>query len=178
MEAARIGSRRAWLPCVTTQRGKCGPWQHIAHAWHTCAHRTYSESQRKPLPGVTAVGFEPTPFRNGALSHRFRPLGQTVLAGAKTDSTSGRHARTQRAPCVLTVRYPRDTSRREAPHMSVVCAHTFSAHFGLRKCSMPILRQHTATVCGVRTSTTTACANDSCGVRTHALSGWRLEQLT
>ena len=28
---------------------------------------------------VTAVGFEPTPFRNGALSHRLRPLGQTVL---------------------------------------------------------------------------------------------------
>ena len=29
---------------------------------------------------VTAVGFEPTPFRNGALSHRLRPLGQTVLS--------------------------------------------------------------------------------------------------
>ena len=28
---------------------------------------------------MTAVGFEPTPFRNGALSHRLRPLGQTVL---------------------------------------------------------------------------------------------------
>ena len=28
---------------------------------------------------LTAVGFEPTPFRNGALSHRLRPLGQTVL---------------------------------------------------------------------------------------------------
>ena len=86
LEAARIGSRRAWLPCVTTQRGKCGPWQHIAHAWHTCTHRTYSESQRKPLPGVTAVGFEPTPFQNGALSHRLRPLGQTVVGGfLKTD---------------------------------------------------------------------------------------------
>ena len=28
---------------------------------------------------VTAVGFEPMPLRNGALSHRLRPLGQTVL---------------------------------------------------------------------------------------------------
>ena len=28
---------------------------------------------------LTAVGFEPTPLRNGALSHRLRPLGQTVL---------------------------------------------------------------------------------------------------
>ena len=30
---------------------------------------------------MTAVGFEPTPFRNGALSHRLRPLGQTVMFG-------------------------------------------------------------------------------------------------
>ena len=28
---------------------------------------------------MTPVGFEPTPFRNGALSHRLRPLGQSVL---------------------------------------------------------------------------------------------------
>ena len=28
---------------------------------------------------MTAVGFEPTPLRNGALSYRLRPLGQTVL---------------------------------------------------------------------------------------------------
>ena len=31
------------------------------------------------LPQLTAVGFEPTPLRNGALSHRLRPLGQPVL---------------------------------------------------------------------------------------------------
>ena len=28
---------------------------------------------------LTGVGFEPTPFRTGALSQRLRPLGQTVL---------------------------------------------------------------------------------------------------
>ena len=28
---------------------------------------------------MTAVGFEPTPFRTGAKSQRLRPLGQTVL---------------------------------------------------------------------------------------------------
>ena len=28
---------------------------------------------------MTPVGFEPTPLRNGALSHRLRPLGQSVL---------------------------------------------------------------------------------------------------
>ena len=30
---------------------------------------------------MTPVGFEPTPFRNGALSHRLRPLGQSVSGG-------------------------------------------------------------------------------------------------
>ena len=29
---------------------------------------------------LTAVGFEPTPFRTGALSQRLRPLGQTVMS--------------------------------------------------------------------------------------------------
>ena len=32
-----------------------------------------------PILKVTAVGFKPTLFRNGALSHRLRPLGQTVM---------------------------------------------------------------------------------------------------
>ena len=31
---------------------------------------------------VTAVGFEPTPLRTGALSQRRRPLGQTVTGAA------------------------------------------------------------------------------------------------
>ncbi len=36
---------------------------------------------------MTAVGFEPTPLRNGTLSHRLRPLGQTVLiAGSSRDA--------------------------------------------------------------------------------------------
>ena len=30
------------------------------------------------IEDVTAVGFEPTPLRTGALSQRLRPLGQTV----------------------------------------------------------------------------------------------------
>ena len=32
---------------------------------------------------MTAVGFEPTPLRTGALSQRLRPLGQTVLASVR-----------------------------------------------------------------------------------------------
>ena len=39
---------------------------------------------------LTAVGFEPTPLRTGALSQRLRPLGQTVTRS--TDSR-GRGAR-------------------------------------------------------------------------------------
>ena len=33
---------------------------------------------------VTPVGFEPTPFRTGALSQRLRPLGQSVLVEGPT----------------------------------------------------------------------------------------------
>lgn len=38
---------------------------------------------------MTAVGFEPTPLRNGALSHRLRPLGQTVLVSEELASQQG-----------------------------------------------------------------------------------------
>ena len=38
-------------------------------------------------PKVTPVGFEPTPFRNGALSHRLRPLGQSVSVNKMTSLT-------------------------------------------------------------------------------------------
>ena len=48
-----------------------------------------------PVCKVTPVGIEPTPLRNGALSHRLRPLGQTVLNVhlmhvSKRGNTSGR----------------------------------------------------------------------------------------
>ena len=46
---------------------------------------------------VAPAGFEPTPFRNGALSHRLKPLGQTVFDGVKTDRHNTRHTRAQRS---------------------------------------------------------------------------------
>ncbi len=55
---------------------------------------------------VTAVGFEPTPLRTGALSQRLRPLGQTVSPskrapeGRAPKRTPATHART-------TVAHPR-----------------------------------------------------------------------
>ena len=41
-----------------------------------------------------AVGFEPTPFRNGALSHRLRLLGQTVLerGTSNKEKTCAKHS--------------------------------------------------------------------------------------
>ena len=60
----------------------CGGTLH--HSQVTAKSPLSHQRQRRPYraPGrnkVTAVGFEPTPLRNGALSHRLRPLGQTVL---------------------------------------------------------------------------------------------------
>ncbi len=37
---------------------------------------------------VTAVGFEPTPLRTGALSQRLRPLGQTVSVAVSADAAA------------------------------------------------------------------------------------------
>ena len=39
--------------------------------------RTHTHTARR-VRAMTAVGFESTPFRTGALSQRLRPLGQTV----------------------------------------------------------------------------------------------------
>ena len=56
----------------------------VANESHCAAVDTFttrhSAANGISLPGkVTPVGFEPTPLRNGALSHRLRPLGQSVL---------------------------------------------------------------------------------------------------
>ena len=68
--------------------------------WCLCVHRARNTTLRQILPRlchkcvvaqtqkVTAVGFEPTPFRSGALSHRLRPLGQTVMTGNASRSHS------------------------------------------------------------------------------------------
>ena len=49
----------------------------------TCTRRSKSVSTAEIISAqaarVTAVGFEPPPLRNGALSRRLRPLGLTVL---------------------------------------------------------------------------------------------------
>ena len=44
-----------------------------------CQEQRYAKNRDMPRTEMTAVGFEPTPLRTGALSQRLRPLGQTVL---------------------------------------------------------------------------------------------------
>ena len=46
------------------------------------------QTERGHIDGENALGFEPTPLRNGALSHRLRPLGQTVLEGSNAHAAS------------------------------------------------------------------------------------------
>ena len=48
------------------------PWELISKS-QRCQHHSFKMSKV-----MTAVGFEPTPFRTGALSQRLRPLSQTV----------------------------------------------------------------------------------------------------
>ena len=48
---------------------------------------------------VTPVGFEPTPFRNGALSHRLRPLGQSVIGSHNVEVGPARNGTCIRKPC-------------------------------------------------------------------------------
>ena len=47
--------------------------------------RNFRKTNSERSIQVTPVGFEPTPFRNGALSHRLRPLGQSVVMIAGSD---------------------------------------------------------------------------------------------
>ena len=47
---------------------------------HSCSRETQT------FTAMTPVGFEPTPFRNGALSHRLRPLGQSVHARSEEET--------------------------------------------------------------------------------------------
>ena len=136
---------------------------------------------------LTAVGFEPTPFRNGALSHRLRPLGQTVLVEwfkqvgptrnhvlvvqggcgvphtwAATRAARPRCGRTPGGrwfpPCPTPARTP--PTRAPGPHPHGTC----------KQCVWPVPRAHTLGA-GARS----VQPHDSCGVRTHALSEWRLE---
>ena len=61
--------------CVFLKRNR---WQIILQAFGSCLLQENSHRLCHVLE-MTAVGFEPTPLRTGALSQRLRPFGQTVL---------------------------------------------------------------------------------------------------
>ena len=69
------------------------------------------------------MGFEPTPFRNGALSHRLRPLGQTVL---KAFCDTGQGAGACEAAMVWCVESLHAGVCAHAHTGEVVCAHVWS----------------------------------------------------
>ena len=64
------------------------------------ARKNIREQRMKPK--VTPVGPKPTPLRNGALSHRLRPLGQSVHAGES--GTKQNNKKDFRLPLVATSR--------------------------------------------------------------------------
>ena len=69
--------------CIPTAGGRKGK-QRLLHsvALREAMQKTLHVYQRAWDLKMTAVGFEPTPFRTGAWSQRLRPLGQTVSAMA------------------------------------------------------------------------------------------------
>ena len=61
-----------------TARGACAGARNAAPR-HTAPCDHYGCCAQWAQQDLTAVGFEPTPLRTGALSQRLRPLGQTVM---------------------------------------------------------------------------------------------------
>ena len=107
----RICAKRGIMAQLYTQGCQCwsrpGIGQRCALAAHAnmysslaVVRRVWDYTLKRGILHMTAVGFEPTPLRTGALSQRLRPLGQTVLTftmpamfdcGAHTHTVS-RHA--------------------------------------------------------------------------------------
>ena len=83
-------------PAASTCKGQSTLLLPIALNCPTCCHeRHFAFAADAKNMVMTAVGFEPTPFRTGAWSQRLRPLGQTVsatLLGHPGQETPSRHA--------------------------------------------------------------------------------------
>ncbi len=82
-----VSTRLRFRPAGFAQRGWCSRQVGLRNGCVAAALGCTAGSPAGTgiIEGVTAVGFEPTPLRTGALSQRLRPLGQTV-------SPSGRFA--------------------------------------------------------------------------------------
>ena len=146
---------------------------------------------------LTPVGFEPTPLRNGALSHRLRLHGQSVhehclshrqrqsmtftqwVVSAAVENTCGDRARARaRRHCEAR---PGTTRPNQPKEMQVV---SISARGGGHYASVVITLgprgtdAHLHSTVGEHLSNgpaTVQHAIDACGLRAHALTEWRLE---
>ena len=79
----RLAEADTYVPGVVCARQQLVKQRHGAKAagalWMYRPDHVCSTSWRRIAPDkMTPVGSEPTPFRNGALSHRLRLLGQSV----------------------------------------------------------------------------------------------------
>ena len=158
---------------------------------------------------MTPVGFEPTPFRIGALSHRLRALGQSVLicdqiltwmSAIPIDYVISTHTKN-----ILDFSGQAPTRLRPWPVWLSLLQHKLQPYLTLvdavwlqprpkvpsdlaaslvpvmpwsAQCRWPIRQPNMFSAMTVMLS---GCKqlpggiNDTCGVRAHALSDWRLE---
>ena len=99
----RVSNRAAndLHPRVASNAG--GPHSRASRIWRL----------RVDMRKVTAVGFEPTPLRTGALSQRLRPLGQTVLLACLLKKITGGHRITRAAFALRTIGLTKGAKDRE-----------------------------------------------------------------
>ena len=163
------------------------PRQSAASSWPMPLH---CQAHPAPQRALTAVGFELTPLRNGALSHRLRPLGQSVLRGSSLTTPS---LQVQTRTAVLGL----EGCRRACLILPSSSLAACPQQWPLLVCTVAILAQGTNwAVAPAQAYWLTApdtllpaprvsyicphqlprvMAIDSCGVRTHALTEWRLK---
>ena len=127
---------------------------------------------------LTPVGFEPTPLRNGALSHRLRPLGQSVsgciiLERNRKISCSHhvhhtgilRVVRAQLCNCVTDKGF-------QSSRAHLCCP---SSNLWLVRVSGCVMMTVEGQIGLVGRRAPWKLRRDACGVRAHALTEWRLE---
>ena len=150
---------------------------------------------------LTPVGFEPTPLRNGALSHRLRPLGQSVLGATFWRQDNSYQAVLAICHTVLDISglaagprfLPTALRPGSGPHSGRAVSETgsvSSSRFGLvqlcsiigsgawkmwGKCHLLKSNKHPHQQAFSAQLSTPSRSSDACGIRAHALTEWRLE---
>ena len=129
----------------------------------------------------TAVGFEPTPLQTGTLSQRLRPLGRIVML--QIHLMQGVNLETQCLAALQGAAKSRSLRLQESGQASRrhVFPEMYAALHYVRECSMlaGAIRHRTAlhlvTTLRMLPWAQHGIPSNSCGVRTHALTDWRLK---